>query len=290
MKTIKRKSLLYKSGVEYADYGLNHIEGCAHGCMYPCYAMMMKKRCGQIKTYQEWIQPKIVSNALELLDKELSRQKHKINSVFLCFSTDSFMYQIKEVENLTLKILERLNRDNVKSVLISKGVYPNDLTDKLTYNPDNEYGSTIVSLSEDFRKRFEPFAAPIKLRVKSLRRLHNAGLKTWVSIEPYPTPNIIQQNIKEILAEVSFVDKIVFGKWNYSKQTSDFRFYKTFYNSMAYEVIKFCFQNGMDVHIKEGTLNLDLIPDNRHCEKDLLSQYVAWVFTQPASLSAQTQL
>jgi len=64
LKKIKRKTLLYKSGVEYADYGLNHVEGCSHGCRYPCYAMMLKKRTGQVKTYDEWIQPKIVGNAL----------------------------------------------------------------------------------------------------------------------------------------------------------------------------------------------------------------------------------
>ena len=35
MKTIKRKSLLYKTGVEYGDYTINHVQGCAHGCLYP---------------------------------------------------------------------------------------------------------------------------------------------------------------------------------------------------------------------------------------------------------------
>ena len=29
---IQRKTLLYKSEVEYADFCLNHIEGCSHGC------------------------------------------------------------------------------------------------------------------------------------------------------------------------------------------------------------------------------------------------------------------
>jgi len=54
---ITRKTLLYKSGVEYADYALNHAEGCTHGCTYPCYAMMMKKRCGVIASYQDWVRP-----------------------------------------------------------------------------------------------------------------------------------------------------------------------------------------------------------------------------------------
>lgn len=45
MKTIERKTMLYKTGVEYGDYTINHVQGCAHGCKFPCYAMMMAKPC-----------------------------------------------------------------------------------------------------------------------------------------------------------------------------------------------------------------------------------------------------
>ncbi|MCX5782145.1 MAG: radical SAM protein, partial [Elusimicrobia bacterium] len=36
MKKINRGSLLYKSGVEYANFCINHVKGCSHGCNYPC--------------------------------------------------------------------------------------------------------------------------------------------------------------------------------------------------------------------------------------------------------------
>lgn len=256
LQTIQRKTLLYKSGVEYADYGLNHVEGCTHGCTYPCYAMMLKKRCGKVGSYQDWTQPKIVENSLELLDKEIPKLKGKIKEVFLCFATDPFMYQITEVENLTLEILERLNRAGIKSVVISKGLYPEELVDKEKYHPENEYGSTIVSLDDDFQKKFEPFASPLKERVKALKKLHDAGLRTWVSMEPYPTPNVVQQDIRQILEEISFVDKIVFGKWNYNKTTNAYFGSKDFYNSMAQEVLQFCSRHDIDVHIKDKTIDL----------------------------------
>ena len=54
MKKILRQSMLYKTGVEYGDYTLNHVQGCAHGCEYPCYAMQMAKRFGKVKSYEEW--------------------------------------------------------------------------------------------------------------------------------------------------------------------------------------------------------------------------------------------
>lgn len=260
---ITRKTLLYKSGVEYASYALNHAEGCSHGCLYPCYAMMLKKRCGKIKNYQEWRQPKIVANALELLESELAKLKHKIDHVFLCFATDPFMYQVKEVQDLSLKIIERLNKEGIRVVSISKGIYPEKLIKKNIYGEKSEYGSTIVSLSENFRKKYEPFAAPIKERIKALKKLHDAGLKTWVSIEPYPTPNIIKQNVKEILEEVSFVDKIVFGKWNYNELIGYFKDYKNFYNKTAQEVMEFCEKKGIAVHIKEGTMTEN---KNEACE------------------------
>ena len=81
---------LYKTGVEYGDYTINHVQGCAHGCKFPCYAMMMAKRFGKAKTYDEWCEPKLVSNALEILDKEIPKLKEKIQSVQLSFSTDPF--------------------------------------------------------------------------------------------------------------------------------------------------------------------------------------------------------
>ena len=75
MKSITRKTMLYKTGVEYGDYTMNHVLGCAHGCKYPCYAFLQKKRFGRVSSYEEWIEPKIVSNTLDLLDIEIPKLK-----------------------------------------------------------------------------------------------------------------------------------------------------------------------------------------------------------------------
>lgn len=271
MKTIIRKTLLYRSGVEYADFCINHVEGCAHGCTFPCYAMMMKKRCGVIKTYQDWIKPKLVSNALELLDKEIPRYKDKIRFVHLCFSTDPFMYKYPEVSDLTLKIINRLSQDNIKSTVLTKGIYPKELVDTKKYGIHNEYGITLVSLDEKFKKRFEPYTAPYEERVKSLKYLHNKGLKTWISMEPYPTPNLANQNLLKLLKEVEFVDKIIFGKLNYNVNASPsvFREAKDFYEECAQTVIEFCQKRGIEYHIKFGTQKVYTEKTNKLFIKDL---------------------
>lgn len=257
LKKIQRKSLLYKSGVEYADYCINHAEGCSHGCRFPCYAMNMKKRCGVIKDYNDWIKPKIVGNALELLDKEIPKLKNKIKVVHLCFTTDPFMYKQKEICDLSLKIIEKLNQAGIRCTVLTKGIYPKELADTSRFSLENEYAITLVSLKDDFKKSFEPGAAPYLKRIEGLGYLSENGLKTWVSMEPYPTPNLVRQNLNDILEKINFVDKIIFGKLNYNVKVIEFQDNKDFYQERALEVIDFCEKNNIGYHIKYGTQKED---------------------------------
>ena len=66
--------------------------------------------------------------------------------------------------------------------------------------------------------------------MRSLKILYEAGCKTWISMEPYPAPNQIEQDLVEILEEIAFVDKIIFGRTNYSKEVSSYVGHKKFYN------------------------------------------------------------
>ncbi|MBU1005434.1 MAG: radical SAM protein [Nanoarchaeota archaeon] len=254
MLKIKRKSLLYKSGVEYADFCLNHVEGCSHGCEFPCYAKQMAKRFGKVKKDSDWLNPKLVTNALELLDKEIPKYKDQIKFVHLCFMTDPFMYKYPEVSDMTLKIIEKLNKNKIKCTILTKGIHPKTLIDKEKYSIENEYGITLVSLNNKFKKEYEPHSAHYLARIRSLKFLHDNGLKTWVSIEPYPTPNLdTNQNLQELLSKIGFVDKIIFGKLNYNVVSSKFKENGSFYEECANQVIEFCEKNNIDYHIKFGT-------------------------------------
>ena len=250
MKTIQKKSLLYKTKVEYGDFTINHVIGCHHGCLFPCYAYQMAKRFGTVKTYQEWIEPKIVSNALELLDREIPKYKSQIISVQLSFTTDPFMMEYPEVSNLSLKIINRLNQDDIKVITLTKGIIPDKALETKKYN---EYGITLISLNEEFRKRYEPNTSTYEERIASLKKMHDAGFKTWVSIEPYPTPNIIDQDLTEILEKIAFVDYIVFGRWNYNKVVDEYIEAKQFYNFNSRLIMLFCEEHNIKYHIKNGT-------------------------------------
>lgn len=248
---IIRKSMLYKTGVEYGDYTVNYVQGCSHGCKFPCYAFAMAKRFGKVKNYEEWINPYIVSNTIELLKKELPKYKNDIKNVHLCFTTDPFMYGYEDIKKLSLEVINLINKYNIPCHILTKGVLPEEL---ILTSKKNMFGITLVSLDDNFRKEYEPGSATYEERINSLKKIHDAGFKTWVSIEPYPTPNIIEQDLIKLLNEVSFVDKIIFGRLHYNKMVSQFTDYKKFYNDCADIVMDFCNKNKIRYHIKEKTI------------------------------------
>jgi len=251
MDTITRKSMLYKTGVEYGDYTMNHVFGCSHGCLYPCYAFLRAKRFGKVNTYEEWTSPQLVSNTLELLDKEIPRLKSKIKSVQLCFTTDPFMFGCDDIKNMSIGAIKKLNEAGIKCTVLTKGVLPIELSE---LSSDNEYGITLVSLSETYRESTEPGASPYVDRISALKTLSDKGHKTWVSIEPYPTPNIIEQDLNKILDSVAFTNKIIFGRTNYSSKVTSYKNHRSFYNQQVEIVVAFCDSKGIAYHIKSGTI------------------------------------
>ena len=251
MKTIMRKTMLYQTGVEYGNYTMNHVQGCSHGCKFPCYAYLLKKRFGQIKNYDQWLEPCLVANTLELLDREIPRLRDKIQSVHLCFTTDPFMHGYPEVEEMSIAVIRKLNQSGIPCITLTKGILPLELAQ---LSSKNEHGITLISLNETYRKKIEPGAVPYAKRLAALKALHDAGCKTWVSMEPYPSPNLIEQDINEILSAVSFVDKIIFGRTNYCKDVGMYKQHKEFYNEMARQVISFCENHDISYHIKKKTI------------------------------------
>lgn len=252
---IQRKSMLYQTGVEYGDYTMNHVLGCAHGCKFPCYAFLQKKRFGQVKDYNEWCKPYLVSNTIQLLEEEIPKLRNKIESVQLCFTTDPFMYEYEEITQVSLQAIRLLNDNGIKCTVLTKGLLPFELADRTRYSADNEYGITLISVNENYRIKMEPGAAPYFQRLEAMKRLSEAGCRTWVSMEPYPTPNLIDQSLQELLSQVSFTNKIIFGRTNYSsKVTKGYPDHRQFYNVKSHEVIDFCKEHKIEYYIKQKTM------------------------------------
>jgi DNA repair photolyase len=240
METVRRKSLLYRSGLGF--WCVNHAQGCAHGCKYPCYAFLVARHYGRAKDEADWRRPRLVENAIALLERELSRKRDRIDVVHLCLTTDPFMVGYPEVTALSLAIIECLNAHDVRASVLTKGVLPPELADA-RFDRGNTLGMSLVSLDEGFRQRFEPGAAPYRERIAGLARLHAAGCHTLVHIEPYPTPNIVRQEIGPLLEAVAFVDELFFGGWNYSPLAGASPQRDSFYREQARTVRAFCHQH-----------------------------------------------
>jgi DNA repair photolyase len=244
VETILRKSLLNRSALGFLC--VNHAQGCSHGCLYPCYAFSMAKGYGRAKDYADWIRPRLVGNAEELLAKELRRLKEKPDFVHLCLTTDPFMHGQAEIRALSLKLIEMINAEGIAVSILTKGLLPIELADRARFPADNVCGISLVSLSEDFQKRWEPGAAPFAERIAALLALHEAGRATLVHIEPYPTPNVIEQDLDAVLEAAGFADSLYFGGWNYSPLTRAFPDRSGFYEECAKKAKRFCRERGIE--------------------------------------------
>ena len=291
METFEKKRLLYKSKVEYMDgpgvYTMNHVQGCAHGCRYPCYAYLAAKRFGTASSEGEWMTPRPVDDVIGKLVRELdAKRKEPVERVHMCFTTDPLPWSVgcsnrRTMELIhadTLRAVGELNARGIPVTMLTKGTLPRIERDfcegddftilrassgvaasmySQELHPDNLFGISLVTPCDEFRSAWEPGAAPVEFRVRSLRIMHEEGCRTWVSMEPFPTPAIQLEtcgqtwDAAEVLSLVPFVDRVVFGRWNYGpKVTAEDR---EWYLRQAEAVRKWCKRWGAECHIKKGT-------------------------------------
>jgi len=178
IKEIRASSIITKSNLPEADYVINPYVGCMHGCIY-CYARFMKRFTGHLEPWGDFVDVKI--NACELIPEKTSRYKNR--SIFLSSVTDPYLSVERRYE-LTRKILKKLIplEPNLgiqtKSDLIVRDI------DLLKQFNVCEAGLTITTIDDAVRKEVEPYTASIEGRIAALKKLKEAGLKTYVFIGP----------------------------------------------------------------------------------------------------------
>ncbi|MBQ8570180.1 MAG: hypothetical protein IJ444_01560 [Kiritimatiellae bacterium] len=197
---------------EYSDLACNVYMGCPHGCTY-CFAPgCMRKKA------EEWHgQTYIRSKALELFRKDAKKlyETHDKRPILFSFLSDP--YQPLEGElHLTRQCLQIVKEYGLSSKILTKGkaeyIEP-DL--ELIKAAGTELGITISFMDDDKRRIWEPEAAPIEERVIILKKAHQMGIYTWVSLEPVIDP----KEALRVISELSqFVDYWKIGKLNHNKE------------------------------------------------------------------------
>ena len=89
--------------------------------------------------------------------------------------------------------------------------------------PGDEFAATLTFLDEQKSLKWEPKAAIPEERIEALRKAHELGITTWVSLEPVIEP---AESIKIIRQTHSFVDLFKVGLLNYHPRGKEIDWHK----------------------------------------------------------------
>ncbi|WP_407270335.1 SPL family radical SAM protein [Radiobacillus sp. PE A8.2] len=187
-ETVARKILTEAKG--YLDVGFTHslnpYSGCAFACLY-CYVREMPIQKFKEIPWGEWLT--IKTNAAEKYRREIIKlpKKNKSVNIFMSSATDPYQ-PIERKTELTRALLAEMIENppdfvqlQTRGSLITRDI---DLLVKLKEKCEVLVSMTIETDREDVKRIFAPFATGIKLRLKTLKQVHDAGISTQASISP----------------------------------------------------------------------------------------------------------
>lgn len=218
-------------------WAVNVAWGCTNRCGY-CYLQKTPLIGYNKMALMRFPKEDPVRLVTKQLDKGINPE-----GVFLCFGTDPFLPQNKKTTERLIAFL--LNQGIAVATSSKMGI---------SEHLGVRHGMTIISLDDVFCGEWEPNAPLPKFRIGGLRRGHDRGDFTWVSMEPCPPPTIWEQDIAELLSAISFVDLIIKGRWRYDKRASTEEARRAYVQIFA-EVSEFCEKQRIEFYPKSETLN-----------------------------------
>lgn len=237
--SIKGCSIVYApkgQAGEYSPLAANPYRGCGNGCVY-CYvpAVLRMDRAA----FDAGAAPR--AGFADLLAKDARKYQAAgiREQVMLSFTTDPYHPFDTTLTRETLTILQA---HGLGVCTLTKGG-ARALRDLDLFRPDRDaFASTLTSLDDRFSRKWERNAAMPRDRLDTLRRFHDAGIFTWVSLEPTIDVESSLQIVRETHA---FVDLYKIGRVNYlpMTKTTDWRDY-------TLRMIDLCQQLGAAHYVK----------------------------------------
>jgi DNA repair photolyase len=215
------KSAIYEpSGParEYCHLALNHYSGCRHGCTY-CYVPGITHQ--NPFHFRNQVQPRLT---VEEIENSAALYADDNRPILMSFLSDPYP-GIEASHMLTRGAIEIFHKFGLSFAVLTKaGSLPQ--RDFSLYRPGDSFAVTMTFMDENKSRHWEPHAALPAARLENLRAAHEAGIPTWVSLEP-----VIErmETVSCIIAAAPFTDHFKLGKMNHSSMSQfDEKTWQTF--------------------------------------------------------------
>ena len=203
---------------EYAPLSANPYRGCGHKCAY-CYVPKVLFIDRAEFDAGAVIRPNFEAGLLK--DAAKYKALGLDGQVMLSFTTDPYPPQHHVLTRWTLQTLQE---HGLAVCTLTKGG-KRALRDLDVFRPKHDaFASTLTSLDAKFSRKWERDAADPDERISTLRAFHDAGIYTWVSLEPTID---VEASLAIVDATHEFVDLYKVGRVNYvgMTKTTDWRDY-----------------------------------------------------------------
>lgn len=155
---------------------VNITSGCAHGCIY-CYSRGYSQYPGEGRIA-------LFGNTAEKVREELKRKRKKPAAVYFCPSCDPFQ-PVPEVLRQTYETMNILLEHSVGIQFVTKAQVPDNFLELFEEHPGLVCGQVGLTITDDrLRKIFEPEAASIAQRLKTVKMLLDIGVELSVRADP----------------------------------------------------------------------------------------------------------
>jgi DNA repair photolyase len=181
------------------NVSLNPYRGCEHGCIY-CFARPSHSYLGLSPglDFESRLFAKV--NAADLLRRELARPSYVPEHIAVGVNTDAYQ-PCERQRGITRQVLEVLSECQhpvgmiTKSSLIERDI---DLLAPMAAKGQACAAITITTLDPEISRTLEPRAAAPARRLRTIRRLTEAGIPVSVSVAPI-IPFVTEPELEKIL-------------------------------------------------------------------------------------------
>jgi DNA repair photolyase len=167
------------------EWSLNPYMGCAHRCTF-CYVRAFERRADRPSDHRYGTSIRVKVNVAEVLRAELARPSWRGDGIAIGAATDP--YQPAEGRyRLTRACLEVLRDAATPFSLITRGpmiVRDVDVLADAAARADVAVTFSVPTVDDEIWRKTEPGTAPPRQRLRAVRTLVDAGIRTGVGMAP----------------------------------------------------------------------------------------------------------